>query len=701
MKRPFAVLGFSMLAASLMIYNMSLKATVAVIIAAAVAFCLLLLLPSARRGKTALFALFAVIVFSLSLLSAQYKYYRVSKEIEGESVKISGVVCKSPSLSDYAATYIIRVDEVDGKSANFKIRYVTEPGKQFKQGDIVNGNVLPTENGEDTDSLENGLSSNIYFTCFETKDDFLSYTGRTDKLYTYTGAVKNYFVNAVNLYIPGENGAIANAMAIGDKSGIDSYTFDCFNYAGTVHLLVISGLHLTVWSLGVIRALSRFSRLRKYTPFIGAVCVLAYSAVTGFSVSVLRAGAMVGAVLMGKVLKRDADSINSIGLAVTFILIFNPFSAYSASLWLTVLSTSGIIVGGNYLKNLIYNTRIGKRMSENALFIFFTESAAVSISAAVFTLPVMIVKFNLIPVMFILSNLLMVQPAMLLMFLAVIGMTVHALHIYPLAQGIYVLCGFLAKYLRTVAELIGMSRFSTISVSHRYYRYFLVLMLISAAVWVLCRKKKINLTKHICTFLAVTFALLSLYCTSYEALTPSLDFIGQSTVITANGECVVIGCPDKQHISEVYDVMERHNVKKADQIVLTEQTEYTPSLLINAEKSLRSKETVSCAKGYEAPLRVNGKISKIKVGDCVKVYLSNPSDCIEILCRNTEMLIVNCESAEKVFENGKKYDIIILYGENEDAVFEYASSFLKNGSSEIYRADKSGRVSVYFDLENL
>ena len=133
MKRPFAVLGFSMLAASLMIYNMSLKATVAVIITAAVAFCLLLLLPSARRGKTALFALFAVIIFSLSLLSAQYKYYRVSKEIEGESVKISGVVCKSPSFSDYAATYIIRVDEVDGKSANFKIRYVTEPGKQFKQ----------------------------------------------------------------------------------------------------------------------------------------------------------------------------------------------------------------------------------------------------------------------------------------------------------------------------------------------------------------------------------------------------------------------------------------------------------------------------------------------------------------------------------------------------------------------------------------
>ena len=44
MKRPFAVLGFSMLAASLMIYNMSLKATVAVIITAAVAFCLLLLL---------------------------------------------------------------------------------------------------------------------------------------------------------------------------------------------------------------------------------------------------------------------------------------------------------------------------------------------------------------------------------------------------------------------------------------------------------------------------------------------------------------------------------------------------------------------------------------------------------------------------------------------------------------------------------
>lgn len=701
MKRPFAVLGFSMLSLSPILYELNVKAIIATLILAMIAFCILLFLPSARHDKTALFALLAVITFSFSLLSAQYKYYSVSKEIEGKSSNISGVVCKAPSLSDYAASYIIKVDELNGERADFKILYVTDTGKRLKQGDIVKGTVLPKENSENTDSLENGLASNIYFTCLETKDNFLSYTGRTDKFYTHTGAVKNYFVNVVNSYIPGENGAVANAMAIGDKSGIESFTFKCFNYAGTVHLLVISGLHLTVWSFGVIRALSKFSRLRKHTPFIGTFCVLIYSAITGFSVSVLRAGAMVGAVLMGKVLKRDADSINSIGLAVTFILIFNPFSAYSASLWLTVLSTSGIIVGGGYLKNLIYNTRIGRRMSENALFIFFTESAAVSISAAVFTLPVMIVKFNLIPVMFIISNLLMVQPAMVLMFLAVLGMTVHALHIYPIAQGIYALCGLLAKYLRTVAELIGMSRFSTISVSHRYYRYFLALMLISAAVWVWLRKRQVNLTKHICTFLAVTFVLLSLYCTSYEASTPSLDFIGQSIVITANGECVVIGCPDKQHTVGVYDAMERHNVKKADCIVLTEQTEYTPSLLMNAEKRFRSKEAVSCGEGYGAPLCVQGGVSEITVGGRVSVDLSNPSDCIELFCRNTEMLIVNCESAEKVFENGKKYDIIILYGENEDAVFARASSFLKNGNSEIYRADKSGRVSVYFNLENL
>ena len=116
------------------------------------------------------------------------------------------------------------------------------------------------------------------------------------------GEIKNWFTDIVDTYIPGESGAIAKAMTIGDKSEISDTTIDYFNYAGTSHLLVISGLHLTLWSIGIMRFIEKSSKLRKYTVIIGFACLLGYSALTGFSVSVIRAGAMIGAVLDGKLL---------------------------------------------------------------------------------------------------------------------------------------------------------------------------------------------------------------------------------------------------------------------------------------------------------------------------------------------------------------------------------------------------------------
>ena len=357
MKRPFAVIGFSMLLSTLIFYNVSFKASVALTIGATVIFCLFLPFKSLRKNKFILFSLVSIIVFSLSFMFCQFQYATAEKNMS-ETVEIRGVVCQTPTHSDYAHNYIIKLE-----NENYKVRYVTKDNRFFTEGTVVSGTVKrePTEYIEN-DFLDSSLASRVYFTFFETEDFRLRRTGETSFIYKALGEIKNSFANLTYSYIPSENGGIANAMVIGDRSGIEKSTTEQFNYAGSSHLLVVSGLHLSLWAFGVIRLLNKSSTLRRYSVLISLAVLLFYSALTGFSVSVIRAGAMVGAVIISKAIHRDADSLNPIGVGVAGIMLANPFAAYSVSLWFTVLSTVGILVLQKPIENWIFSTSVGKRL---------------------------------------------------------------------------------------------------------------------------------------------------------------------------------------------------------------------------------------------------------------------------------------------------------------------------------------------------
>ena len=136
MKRPFAVIGFSMLFVTLIFYNISFKASVALTIGATVIFCLCLPFKAMRKNKFLLFSLASVIVFSLTFTLCQHQYITAEKNM-GETVEIRGVVCQTPTHSDYAHNYIIKLE-----NENYKVRYVTEDNRFFAEGTIVSGTLI-------------------------------------------------------------------------------------------------------------------------------------------------------------------------------------------------------------------------------------------------------------------------------------------------------------------------------------------------------------------------------------------------------------------------------------------------------------------------------------------------------------------------------------------------------------------------------
>ncbi len=660
MKRPFAVIGFSMLFGSLIFYNISFNTSVALTIGAAVIFCLFLLFKALRKNKTLLFSLAAVIAFSLSFMLCQYQCVTAEKNM-GETVEVRGVVCRTPTHTDYAHTYIIKLE-----NENYKVRYVAEDNRFFTEGTIVSGTVKKeVAEYAESDFLDSSLSSKIYFTFFETEDFRLERTGEMNSLYKALGELKSAFTSIAYIYLPSENGSIANAMTIGDRSGIEISTIEQFNYAGSSHLLVVSGLHLSLWAFGAIKALNKSSLLRKYSVLISFAVLIFYSALTGFSVSVIRAGAMVGAVIIAKAFNRDADSLNSIGLGITGIMLINPFAAYSVALWFTVFSTVGILVLQKPIEKWIYSTSVGKRMSRFALFRFLISSSTVSLSATICTLPVFIIKFEFLPWAAIFSNILMVDAAMIVMVATVIGTVFHYLHIYALAELAYCISGTLGGFLRFCAEKIGLSEWSGLPMTNAHYKEFLVIAMACVIFAYFMRKRIPHIIKSTAIALSVIFILVVFSTLIYDYNTPTVEIceINSQPIIHINykGESVIIGCADKTSVNWIKNTLNRHGQKSPELLVITEINDLTFSQISNYQQTFYFSNVAFCGDGLDMYKSAEKNIESILIDKDFQINLLQYENFIEFSYNGKNIVYIYGETEENLFKNEKGYDTIITY----------------------------------------
>jgi len=107
-----------------------------------------------------------------------------------------------------------------------------------------------------------------------------------------------------------------------------------FKYAGVMHLLAVSGLHLSILSMFLSFI---------FPPILVVVILFLYLSLILFPVSAVRAFIMISVYLIGKSFYRDVDTLNSLLFGAMIILFINPLSIISPSFLLTFLATFSII----------------------------------------------------------------------------------------------------------------------------------------------------------------------------------------------------------------------------------------------------------------------------------------------------------------------------------------------------------------------
>jgi len=230
--------------------------------------------------------------------------------------------------------------------------------------------------------------------------------------------------------------AVASAILLGYDDKLPQYLRKGYTAAGAMHILCVSGLHVGIVFLIVNFLLGLAGKRRSMVvgrTIILLVSIWIYALITGLSPSVMRATVMLSFVLMGRLISRKGNVINSMSASALILLLIDPMTLYHIGFQLSYLAVLGIVLFHKPIFDLIY--------VKNKVLRYVWEITVVSIAAQLTTTPLSVYYFDQFPVYFWLSNLFLVPLSFLVI---VVGMSVLVLSFIPLISG---LVGSLASFL--------------------------------------------------------------------------------------------------------------------------------------------------------------------------------------------------------------------------------------------------------------
>ncbi|MDI6803273.1 MAG: DNA internalization-related competence protein ComEC/Rec2 [Bacteroidota bacterium] len=207
-------------------------------------------------------------------------------------------------------------------------------------------------------------------------------------------------------FVGGEEAKFLKGILVGDRSEIPFETKEAFINSGVMHILAVSGLHVGMIILIVISLLTAFRIPEKLKIITTCFILISFVFLTGQSPSVVRASVMGVILLSSLLLERKIDIFNSLAVAAIILLFFDAKQLFHPGFQLSFAAVISIVL--LYPKISSVDKLIPQNIRNVSSVKFIIGLAAVSVSAAIGTLPFTSYYFGKISMIGLVANLLVV-----------------------------------------------------------------------------------------------------------------------------------------------------------------------------------------------------------------------------------------------------------------------------------------------------
>lgn len=364
--------------------------------------------------------------------------------------------------------------------------------------------------------------------------------------------------------MPKQDAAAIFAMLFGGYQGIRPELLEAFTITGIVHILSVSGSHITLMA-GTANIVGRFLHMSpRATAALATGVILFYSLLAGAIPPVIRSALMGILTLLALTAGRERDAQHILGLVALGLLLYSPLWLFDISFQLSFGATAGLLYLAPPLRESL----------RKLLPVFVADSLAVTIGAQLSVLPIIAWYFNVLSLSSLLANLVI---APIVEWIIVAGLLAGLLaSLLPLAGKVVfllasVVLGLVYELSRWVAALPGSQIYMPT------FSWWGGMLYYMGLGWLVIRGSKGWQAISLLGMLAVVFYCWQMGCNNKEMQVHFID-VGQgdsALVITPHGRAFMVDTGGVREGS--YDIGSRvdvpyllhYGVKKLDYIFLT------------------------------------------------------------------------------------------------------------------------------------
>ncbi len=365
-----------------------------------------------KKSKCRLLILYTIPPIILSGLVSIYFYsvnYKNILTYDGRTCDIQFVVTDKNNVTDSYSSYTVSVQKVNDRTTDFKCQLSFDGYIDIDEYTCHSATVEFSDIADETSKETSKylfLAKKIYLTATVT-DNYID-KQTTKKLFPeyHFNRVNRFLSERIEKYIQGEENALVQALLLGNKDKLTEETKYNFRLLGLSHILAVSGMHLSLIIGTLDKFFDRVYEDKRKKHILMILLTFAYAGMTGFSQSVSRAAVMLMLYYLMFLVSRKTDSVTSLCTAFGSLCFILPNSMFDIGLWLSFLSTYGIVAVALPIDSVVSKKREESDSKAKKLLLKLWSNLLFGIVPIMFSLPVIWLSYGEISIISPIANIL-------------------------------------------------------------------------------------------------------------------------------------------------------------------------------------------------------------------------------------------------------------------------------------------------------
>ncbi len=437
-----------------------------------------------RFGKEALAASLMAIIIMLSFWAKTAWSLAPDLVFDGQTASVTVRVQETLAVSPNARYKVCTVSG-DLPEGITLCLWANDVGITPKTGDLLTGNVQLTAALDDADSLDGAYAKagGMWLYAWPIEGYAMMWSDGRESMNGFSRAVcivRETIQTVFYEHLPASSAALCESLVIGERVHLDDAMRAQFRACGVYHILAVSGLHLSIVT-GVASALTRHMP-RRWSAGIAMTVTVMFMTLCGFTPSVVRAGIMMLIVLSGRLFRRRADGLNSLGFAAAVMLLIDPFCIYDVGWQLSFAATLGVLcIFPVWEREITAKTVAKAPLWSRGVLSSFLSACGVSIAAMLTTAPLTAWHFRSLSTVFLLCNMVCIPLTTVLLIMALIAVPLAAISPF-LSDVLFLLIDRLCLLVDRFTAAVSRLPFAVVRTEHPLIAVWLAALVIALVI---------------------------------------------------------------------------------------------------------------------------------------------------------------------------------------------------------------------------